>query len=155
GRRYGELTPLVQAYHEWQQTAADEQTARELAAEDHSFAAEADELAHHRAELERQLAELLAPRDPNDSKDVLLEVKAGGGGEESAVSDGALRRMSRRSAGRGGGKAEILDPPATGLGVNKPAAGGVNPARRSTPDGVWSRLKYEGGVHRVQRVPVT
>jgi len=155
GRRYGELTPLVRAYHEWQQTAADEQTARELAAEDHSFAAEADELAHHRAELERQLAELLAPRDPNDSKDVLLEVKAGEGGEESALFAGDLLRMYLRYAERQGWKAEILDSTVTGLGGYKDATVAVKSARRGTPDGVWSRLKYEGGVHRVQRVPVT
>jgi len=155
GRRYGELTPLVQAYREWQQTAADEQTARELAAEDHSFAAEADELAHHRAELERQLAELLAPRDPNDSKDVLLEVKAGEGGEESALFAGDLLRMYLRYAERQGWKTEILDSTVTGLGGYKDATVAVKSARRGAPDGVWSRLKYEGGVHRVQRVPVT
>src|SRR5262249_37010448 len=155
GRRSGELAPLVRAYHEWQQTAADEQTARELAAEDHSFAAEADELAHHRAELERQLAELLAPRDPNDSKDVLLEVKAGEGGEESALFAGDLLRRYLRYAERKGWKTEILDSTITGLGGYKDATVAVKSARRGSPDGVWARLKYEGGVHRVQRVPVT
>src|SRR5215468_8609754 len=148
GRRYGELTPLVQAYHEWQQTAADEQTARELAAEDHSFAAEADELAHHRAELERQLAELLAPRDPNDSKDVLLEVKAGEGGEESALFAGDLLRMYLRYAERQGWKAEVLDAVESDLGGYKD----VSVAVKARGGGVWRRLKYEGGV---QRVPVT
>jgi peptide chain release factor 1 len=155
GRRYGELTPVVQAYHEWQQTAADEQAARELATEDHSFAAEADELAHHRAELEGQLAALLAPRDPNDSKDVLLEVKAGEGGEESALFAADLLRMYLRYAERKGWKTEILDSTVTGLGGYKDATVAVKSARRGTPDGVWARLKYEGGVHRVQRVPVT
>ncbi len=155
GRRYGELTPVVHAYHEWQQTAGDEQAARELAAEDHSFAAEADELAHHRAELEDQLADLLAPRDPNDSKDVLLEVKAGEGGEESALFAADLLRMYLRYAERKGWKTEILDSTITGLGGYKDATVAVKSARRSAPDGVWSRLKYEGGVHRVQRVPVT
>ena len=155
GRRYGELTPVVHAYHEWQQTAADEQAARELAVEDHSFAAEADELAHHRAELEGQLAELLAPRDPNDSKDVLLEVKAGEGGEESALFAADLLRMYLRYAERKGWKTEILDSTITGLGGYKDATVAVKSARRGSPDGVWARLKYEGGVHRVQRVPVT
>jgi len=155
GRRYGELTPVVQAYHEWQHTAADEQAARELAAEDHSFAAEADELAHHRAELEGQLAELLAPRDANDSKDVLLEVKAGEGGEESALFAADLLRMYLRYAERKGWKTEILDSTVTGLGGYKDATVAVKSARRNAPDGVWARLKYEGGVHRVQRVPVT
>jgi peptide chain release factor 1 len=155
GRRYGELTPVVHAYHEWQQTAADEQAARELAAEDHSFAVEADELAHHRAELEGQLAELLAPRDPNDNKDVLLEVKAGEGGEESALFAADLLRMYLRYAERKGWKTEILDSTITGLGGYKDATVAVKSARRGSPDGVWARLKYEGGVHRVQRVPVT
>src|ERR1700722_5256124 len=82
-RRYGELTPIVQAYAEWQQTSQDEATARELGPEDASFAAEAEQLAARRAQLEHRLNELLVPRDPNDDKDVILEVKAGEGGEES------------------------------------------------------------------------
>jgi len=155
GRRYGELTPVVHAYHEWQQTTDDEQTARELATEDHSFAAEAEELARHRAELESQIAELLAPRDPNDSKDVLLEVKAGEGGEESALFAGDLLRMYLRYAERRGWKTEVLDSTVTGLGGYKDATVAVKASRRSGGDGVWARLKYEGGVHRVQRVPVT
>src|SRR5882757_773134 len=156
GRRYGELTPVVHAYQEWQQTTDDEQTARELATEDHSFAAEAEELARHRAELESQSAELLAPRDPNDSKDVLLEVKAGEGGEESALFAGDLLRMYLRYAERRGWKTEVLDATTTGLGGYKDVTVAVKSGGRApAPAGVWSRLKYEGGVHRVQRVPVT
>ena len=97
GRRYGELTPLVHAYQEWQQTGADEEAARELAAEDHSFAAEAEQLAHRRVELEEQIRDLLAPRDASDSKDVLLEVKAGEGGEESALFAADLLRALYRA----------------------------------------------------------
>ncbi len=157
GRRYGELTPVVHAYQEWRQTAGDEQAARELAAEDHSFAAEADELARHRVELESQLADLLAPRDASDGKDVLLEVKAGEGGEESALFAADLLRMYLRYAERQGWKTEILDSTVTGLGGYKDATVAVKSARRGrdAADGVWARLKYEGGVHRVQRVPVT
>jgi peptide chain release factor 1 len=156
GRRYGELTPVVQAYQEWQRTAADEQAARELATEDHSFAAEADQLAQHRSELESQLADLLAPRDPSDGKDVLLEVKAGEGGEESALFAADLLRMYLRYAERQGWKTEVLDATITGLGGYKDATVAVKARRgRDAADGVWSRLKYEGGVHRVQRVPVT
>jgi peptide chain release factor 1 len=157
GRRYGELTPVVHAYREWQQTAADEQAARELAAEDHSFAAEAEQLARHRVELEETLQDLLAPRDANDGKDVLLEVKAGEGGEESALFAADLLRMYLRYAERQGWKAEVLDATVTGLGGYKDATVAVKAPRRG-PDasnGVWARLKYEGGVHRVQRVPVT
>ena len=157
GRRYGELTTLVQAYQEWQRTAADEQAARELAAEDHSFTAEAEELARHRVQLEGRLTELLAPRDASDGKDVLLEVKAGEGGEESALFAADLLRMYLRYAERRGWKTEVLDSTVTGLGGYKDATVAVKSGRRggAAADGVWARLKYEGGVHRVQRVPVT
>jgi peptide chain release factor 1 len=155
GRRYGELTPLVHAYQEWRHTVGDEEAARELATEDHSFAAEAEEFAHQRAGLEDQIRDLLAPRDANDGKDVLLEVKAGEGGEESALFAADLLRMYLRYAERQGWKTEVLDATITGLGGYKDATVAVKSGRRTGPDGVWSRLKYEGGVHRVQRVPVT
>ncbi len=151
-RRYGELTPIVSAYTEWQQTSADEATARELAPEDASFAAEAQQLAARRERLEQRIAELLVPRDPNDEKDVILEVKAGEGGEESALFAGDLLRMYLRFAERRGWKAELLDSTMTGLGGYKDVTVAVK-ARGDA--GAWSQLKYEGGVHRVQRVPAT
>jgi peptide chain release factor 1 len=153
GRRYAELTPIVHAYTEWQRTAEDESAARELAAEDPSFLAEAGQLAERREKLEAQLTQLLAPRDPNDGKDVILEVKAGEGGEESALFAGDLLRMYLRYAERQGWKAEVLDSAVTGLGGTKDATVAVK--SKSSGPGVWSRLKFEGGVHRVQRVPVT
>ena len=155
GRRYGELTPIMNAYREWQQAAADEETARELAGEDASFAAEAEQLAGRRGGLEQRLRDMLVPRDASDGKDVILEVKAGEGGEESALFAGDLLRMYLRYAERRGWKTEVLDATMTGLGGYKDATVAVKSARRGTPDGVWARLKYEGGVHRVQRVPVT
>ena len=166
GRRYAELTPLVHAYREWRQVQADEATARELASEDRSFAAEADQLQARRAELEKMLRRLLVPRDPNDSRDVILEVKAGEGGEESALFAGDLLRMYTRYAERRGWTTEILDSTVTGLGGYKAATVAVKAGRRGSarhggaaglpgPEGAWARLKYEGGVHRVQRVPVT
>ena len=151
-KRYAELTPIVHAYQEWQETSADEQAARELAIEDASFADEADQLAARRAELEAQLQKLLVPRDPNDGRDIILEVKAGEGGEESALFAGDLLRMYQRYAERRGWKTEILDSTVTGLGGVKDATVAV---KGKGADGAWSRLKYEGGVHRVQRVPVT
>jgi peptide chain release factor 1 len=157
GRRYAELGPVVHAYREWQQLRGDEDTARELAAVDSSFAAEADQLARRREELEERLRELLVPRDPNDSRDVILEVKAGEGGEESALFAGDLLRMYLRYAERKGWKTEILEATTTGLGGYKDATVAIksrHPAGTGG-DGTWSRLKYEGGVHRVQRVPVT
>jgi len=151
-RRYGELTPIVQAYSDWQQVSADEATARELAPEDASFAAEAQQLADRRVELEHRLNEMLVPRDPNDDKDVILEVKAGEGGEESALFAGDLLRMYLRFAERRGWKTELLDSTMTGLGGYKDATVAV---KARGDEGAWSQLKYEGGVHRVQRVPAT
>ncbi len=155
GRRYSELTPVIEAYTRWQQTAADESAARELAAEDLSFAAEAQELAARRAALETQLRAQLMPRDPSDGKDVILEVKAGEGGDESALFAGDLLRMYLRYAERMGWKTEVLDATVTGLGGYKDATVAVKSRRRAGGDGVWAHLKYEGGVHRVQRVPAT
>ena len=90
-----------------------------------------------------------------DDKDVLLEVKAGEGGEESALFAGDLLRMYLRYAERQGWKTEVLDSTMTGLGGYKDVTVAVKAPRHAAGDGVWSRLKFEGGVHRVQRVPVT
>jgi peptide chain release factor 1 len=157
GRRYGELGPVVHAYREWQRVRADEATAHELAGEDASFAEEAEQLGRRRAELEDRLEELLVPKDASDARDVILEVKAGEGGEESALFAGDLLRMYLRFAERHGWKTEILDSTMTGLGGYKDATVAIKAGRRGAApgDGAWSRLKYEGGVHRVQRVPVT
>src|SRR6266576_2007011 len=155
GRRYGELTPVMNAYREWQQAAGDEETARELAGEDASFAAEAEQIAGRRAGLEQRLRDLLVPRDASDGKDVILEVKAGEGGEESALFAGDLLRMYLRYAERRGWKTEILDATMTGLGGYKDATVAIKSPHHNATDGVWASLKYEGGVHRVQRVPVT
>jgi len=152
GRRYGELGPIIAAYHQWQRAGADEETARELAAEDASFAVEADDLARQREQLQARLEQLLVPRDPYDDKDVILEVKAGEGGDESALFAGDLLRMYLRYAERRHWKTEVIDSTITGLGGYKDVTVAIK-GRRG--EGAWSRLKYEGGVHRVQRVPVT
>jgi peptide chain release factor 1 len=152
GRRYGELGPIITAYHQWQQAGADEQTARELATEDASFAVEAQDLARQRKELQARLEQLLVPRDPYDDKDVILQVKAGEGGDESALFAGDLLRMYLRYAERRHWKTEVIDSTVTGLGGYKDVTVAIK-GRRG--EGAWSRLKYEGGVHRVQRVPVT
>jgi peptide chain release factor 1 len=152
GRRYAELTPVVATARELDAVRADLATARELAGEDASFAAEAEVLAGRVDQLGQRLRELLLPRDPNDGKDVILQVKAGEGGEESALFAGDLLRMYLRYAERQGWKAEVLDAEQSDLGGYKD----VTVAVRGRADaGVWRRLKYEGGVHRVQRVPVT
>ena len=141
--------------HELTSTREDLATARELAGEDAGFAVEAEELAERVDVLERKLAELLVPRDPRDGDDVVLEVKAGAGGEESALFAGDLLRMYQRYAERRGWKTEVLGGTDSDLGGFKDVTMSVRGRASDGADGVWSRLKYEGGVHRVQRVPVT
>ena len=156
GRRFAELSGIHKTALELDQARADLSAARELAGEDPGFAAEADELAERIPLIEERLAELLAPRDPNDSKDVILEVKAGEGGEESALFAGDLLRMYLRYAERRGWITEVLDSQESELGGVKDVAVAIK--TKGVPDGgygVWSRLKWEGGVHRVQRVPAT
>ena len=156
GRRYAELTPVHRTATELDTARADLDAARELAAEDAAFAAEAESLEARIKELEQRLAELLAPRDPHDAKDVILEIKAGEGGEESALFAADLLRMFLRYAERRGWAAEVIDSQASDLGGLKDVAVAIK--SRGAPEGgngVWSRLKWEGGVHRVQRVPVT
>src|SRR6266536_2413633 len=152
GRRFAELTPIAKAAAELAQARGDLTAARELVVEEPAFAAEAAELEAKLPAIEERLAELLAPRDPDDGKDVILEIKAGEGGEESALFAGDLLRMYLRYAERRGWATEVLDSTGTGLGGVKDATVAVK-GRGS--EGAWSRLKYEGGVHRVQRVPVT
>jgi peptide chain release factor 1 len=156
GRRYAELGTVVRTYDEWQRATDDLQAAWELAEHDDSFAAEADQLAGRVAALEGQLRALLLPRDPNDDRDVIMEIKAGEGGEESALFAADLLRMYLRFAERAGWRTEILGAEESDLGGYKDVSLAVkakgNPEIGTTP---YARLKYEGGVHRVQRVPVT
>ncbi|MBI0294839.1 peptide chain release factor 1 [Streptomyces sp. PRKS01-29] len=155
-KRYAELTPVITAYRAWKQAGDDIETARELAQDDPDFVDEVKELEQSREQLTDRLRLLLVPRDPSDDKDVILEVKAGEGGEESALFAGDLLRMYLRYAERIGWKTEIIDSNESDLGGYKDvqvvvkARGTIEPGQ-----GVWARLKYEGGVHRVQRVPAT
>ncbi|MFV2100163.1 peptide chain release factor 1 [Micromonospora sp. LOL_024] len=156
GRRYAELASLNKAAGELRRARADLAAARELAAEDGSFAAEAEAIAATLPGLEGRLAELLIPRDPHDAKDVIVEIKAGEGGEESALFAADLLRMYTRYAERHGWLTEVLDAQDSDLGGVKDVSLAIK--TRGVPEGgngVWSRLKWEGGVHRVQRVPVT
>jgi peptide chain release factor 1 len=156
GRRYAELTPVHRVATELDRARADLAAARELAAEDPAFAGELDALAARVPELEERLAELLAPRDPHDAKDVILEIKAGEGGAESALFAADLLRMYLRYAERHGWLTEVIDSQESDLGGVKDVALAVKTRRAAEGGhGVWSRLKWEGGVHRVQRVPVT
>ena len=154
GRRYAELGPVVATVREIEAVQDDLAAARELASEDPVFGVEADELAGRLPALEARLREQLLPRDPDDSKDVILEIKAGEGGEESALFAGDLLRMYLRYAEREGWRTEVIDSTVSDLGGYKDVSVAVK-TRPGADSGVWSRLKFEGGVHRVQRVPVT
>jgi len=152
GRRYAQLAPLVETARALDEARGNLGTARELAGEDASFAAEARTLESQVEELSARLREQLLPKDPDDDKDVILEIKAGEGGAESALFAGDLLRMYLRYAERRGWSTEILDAVESDLGGYKDVAVAV---KSRTDEGIWSRLKFEGGVHRVQRVPVT
>ena len=155
GRRYGELSRIVRVVRELDQARGDVEAAHELAAEDPAFADEADIVADRIPELETELADLLLPRDPHDDSDVVMEIKSGEGGAESALFAGDLLRMYLRYAERHGWQAEVLDATESDLGGYKDVTVSVKSSLKLPAPGVWERLKFEGGVHRVQRVPVT
>ncbi|BBZ76951.1 peptide chain release factor 1 [Mycolicibacterium anyangense] len=154
GRRFAQLAPIVATYRRLETARGDLEAARELAAEDTSFAAEVPELEARVAELDAHLTDLLAPRDPHDADDIVLEVKSGEGGEESALFAADLARMYIRYAERHGWTVTVLDETTSDLGGYKDATLSIR-SKGDSADGVWARLKFEGGVHRVQRVPVT
>jgi peptide chain release factor 1 len=154
GRRYAELGQVVGAARDLESARSDLVAARELGAEDAGFAVEADEIAARIPELETRLAQLLVPRDPHDGDDVVMEVKSGEGGEESALFAADLVRMYTRYAERRGWKVDVLDTVESDLGGVKDLTM-VMRSRGAEPEGVWAAMKFEGGVHRVQRVPVT
>jgi peptide chain release factor 1 len=154
GRRFSQLAPIVATHRKLTVARGDLDTARELAVDDASFADEVTELETRVDELETQLSDMLAPRDPHDADDVVLEVKSGEGGEESALFAADLARMYIRYAERHGWTVTVLDETYSDLGGYKDATLTIA-GKGDSPDGVWSRLKFEGGVHRVQRVPVT
>jgi peptide chain release factor 1 len=156
GRRYAQLGPVVAGFNAWKAAADDLEAAREMAAEDSSFATEIPAMEAAVEEAAAKLEELLLPRDPNDDRDVIIEVKAGAGGDESALFAGDLVRMYQRYAEKRGWKIEIIDATESDLGGYKDISMAVkskgSPEPGTTP---YARLKFEGGVHRVQRVPET
>jgi peptide chain release factor 1 len=156
GRRYAQLRPVVAAYREWQTASDDLAAAREFVADDPSFADEVISLEARTEVAAEKLTTLLLPRDPMDDKDVIVEVKAGEGGDESALFAGDLARMYMRYAERRGWATEVIDAVESDLGGYKDISIAVK-ARGIPEPGTapFARLKFEGGVHRVQRVPVT
>ena len=155
-KRYAALAPTVAGAREWQAATDDLEAARELATEDEAFAAEVPALEGRLAEAAEALRRLPIPRDPDDDRDVILEVKAGEGGDESALFAGDLLRMYLRYAERHGWKVAVEDATESDLGGYKDVRVSIRARGNPGPgEGPWARLKYEGGVHRVQRVPVT
>jgi peptide chain release factor 1 len=156
GRRYAQLGPVVAGFNAWKSAADDLEAAREMAHEDESFASEIPAMEAAVEVAADKLEELLLPRDPNDDRDVIIEVKAGAGGDESALFAGDLVRMYQRYAEKRNWKIEIIDMTESDLGGYKDISMAIKskgtPEPGTTP---YARLKFEGGVHRVQRVPET
>ena len=161
GRRYAELGRVVRVYEAYRRAEADLSETREIVeagGEDAElFRPELPGLQEAHAQAEAALKDALIPRDPDDARDAIVEVKAGEGGEESALFAGDLLRMYERYAERMGWQTQILSSMPTELGGFKDVQMAVR--LRSAPedpaDGVWAHLKFEAGVHRVQRIPVT
>jgi peptide chain release factor 1 len=154
-RRYAQLARIVGVYHEWEQAVSDLEAAGELAVDDDSIAAEIPAMTEHRDEVQERLRRLLIPRDPNDARDVIMEIKMGEGGAESALFAGDLLRMYLHYAESKGWKSEIIEQTGSDLGGIKDVQVAFKHNSSDPAEGVWAHLKYEGGVHRVQRVPAT
>ena len=153
-KEMGEMEPIVNKYREYKKAKEAVAEAKEMLdfgdEELRELAKmEIAEYEEQLPQLEEQLKILLLPKDPNDDKNVILEVRAGTGGEEAALFAQDLLRMYLRYAERRGWKAEIMDANDTGIGGIKEASVLIK------GKGAYSRLKYESGTHRVQRVPET
>ena len=151
-KEQNELAPVVETYRAYQAADSRRREAEELLHDPEMKEMAQDELAEAKEELEQlkeKLTILLLPRDPNDSRNVILEIRGGVGGEESALFAHSLLRMYTMYAESRGWKLEIAS-------INETELGGVKDCSAVIEgDGAWSRLKFESGVHRVQRVPET
>ena len=154
GKEHAELSPVVQAYREHRSLSDDVEAAREMLKEssgpDAAFLREEISGYEERlAELDARLRELLIPKDPNDERDVIVEIRSAAGGDEAALFARDLYEMYQRYAEQRRWKTEALSSAPSDLGGFKDITFAVK------GKGAYSRLKYEGGVHRVQRVPAT
>jgi len=154
-RRYAELSRIVAAHEAWSAASDDLDAARELAREDDAFAEEVPGLEEKMLAAQERLRRLLIPRDPDDARDVILEIKAGEGGAESALFAADLLRMYLQFAAAQGWKSELIERDESDLGGYKNVQVAIKGSSSDPAQGVWAHLKYEGGVHRVQRVPAT
>jgi len=151
GKRRARLEPAVESFRELQKLEGDSEEARALLAEDKDAELEQELslMEKRREELISILEEELAPRDPDDDRDVIIEIRAGTGGEEAALFAGTLLRLYMRYAEQVGWKIEMLNQNPGDHGGQKEVALSIKGRR------VYGRLKFESGVHRVQRVPTT
>lgn len=154
-RRYAELSKIIKAHDDWLQAQDDLAAARELAKEDEAFAEEVPSLEQGLTDAQERLRRLLIPRDENDGRDVIMEIKGGAGGAESALFASDLLRMYLHYAESKGWKTEIIEADPTDLGGYTNVQVAIKSNATDPAEGVWAHLKYEGGVHRVQRVPAT
>ncbi len=155
-KRFSELGAIKVVADAFFAAVSDAEAAAELAREDSSFADEARDAAAVLDTAHDKLVRTLVPRDPADADNVILEIKAGEGGEESALFAADLARMYTRFAETRGWKVKELSSTPTGLGGYKEISLSIaQPGTVAPEEGVWAHLKFEGGVHRVQRVPVT
>jgi peptide chain release factor 1 len=154
-RRYAELSRIIAAYRQWQGLTEDLAAATEMGEEDSSFAAEIPGIQETLDVATERLRRLLIPRDPNDGRDVIMEIKMGEGGAESALFAADLLRMYLHYAESKKWKTEIIEQTSTDLGGIKDVQLAIKGSSADPAQGVWAHLKYEGGVHRVQRVPAT
>ena len=151
-REQKELTPIVTAYRAYAQASQTAEDAAAMLSDPELRELAQEELAAARADMERledELKRLLLPKDPNDDKNVILEIRAGIGGEEGALFAADLLRMYTMYAERRGWTLSIVNENMTELGGVKEVSAEIEGA------GAWSRLKFEAGTHRVQRVPET
>jgi peptide chain release factor 1 len=154
-RRHSELSEMVEKYREWKQLDKELTGAKQMVAEADDLEmkqmAEEEEkqLAARKETVERDLKVLLLPKDPNDEKNVIVEIRAGTGGDEAALFAGELFRMYSRYAESQKWKVEILESSPSSLGGLKQVVASIQGQK------VYSKLKFESGVHRVQRVPAT
>ncbi|MBE5800498.1 MAG: peptide chain release factor 1 [Clostridiales bacterium] len=151
-REHSQLEPLDRAVARYAQLLDERTGAREMLSDPDMADMAKEELARLDQEIpaaEREIQLLLLPKDPNDTKNVVMEIRGGAGGEEAALFGTLLMRMYTRYAERRGWRVEMMDTNMTELGGVKEAIFTIS------GEGAFSRLKYESGVHRVQRIPVT
>ena len=154
-RRYAELSAIMGAEELVRGLDDDLAAAKELSKEDAAFAEELPVLEQQLNDAREKLRRLLIPRDPDDGRDVIIEIKAGEGGAESALFAADLLRMYLHYATSKNWKTEVLSKTESDLGGIKDVQVAMKSNATDPAQGVWAHMKYEGGVHRVQRVPVT